>query len=97
MHSNNLVVAILDGDGNIRYSQPFEEFKNGKRNIEILNFYTGQKLFDILVDEVGAIKYEDNRVALKLILESNLNNSAMKLLGKVAELYWLESARKVMT
>lgn len=85
MNSNNLVVAILDGNGNIMCSQPLDEFQNGNRNIEILNYYTGRKLFDILVDEVGAIKYEDNRIALKFILESNLYSSSMKLLGKVAE------------
>lgn len=85
MNSNNLVVAIIDGNGKIMNFQSLDEFQNGKKNIEILKCYAGRKLFNILVDEVGAIKYEDNKVALQSILELNLYKSSMKLLGKVAE------------
>lgn len=86
MSQDKLVIAIMSGDGEIKYSQPYEEFIQGSRNLPILNLFTGQKLFDILVDEVGVIRYEDNKFALKIILEANNPiNTAMKLLGKVAE------------
>lgn len=86
MSQDKLVIAIMSGDGNIKYFQPYEEFIQGSRNLPILNLFTGQKLFDILVDEVGVIRYEDNKFALKIILEANNPiNTAMKLLGKVAE------------
>ena len=86
MNESKLIVAVVDGDGNIKFQQPYEDFMNGNRNINIINIYTGQKLFDILVDELGVIRYEDNKFALKTILESsNMVNTAMRILGKVAE------------
>lgn len=94
MNSQKLVVAILDGDGNIITSQPYNEFQNGKRNLEILSYHTGRKLFDILVDDIGAIKYEENKIAFNFILESDLYNTSMRLLGKVAEAVLVRDCKK---
>lgn len=81
---NNLLIAIVDGNGKIIASQPYMDFQKGSKSLSILNLYTGQKLFDILIDN-GFIRYENNKFALKVILETNLNNVVMKLLGRVAE------------
>ena len=82
---NRLVVGIMDGDGKLGPFQPYDEFQNGPKNLEIISYLNGQKLFDILYDELGYIRYEDNKFALKYIFQNNLHNSAMTLLGKVAE------------
>ena len=60
MYESELIIAVRNGNGEIIASQTFEEFMNGRKNIEILNYYTGQKLFDILFDDLGIIRYEDN-------------------------------------
>lgn len=31
----------------------------GNKNIEILNYYTGQKLFDMIFADLGVNEYED--------------------------------------
>lgn len=80
-----LIVAVEDGDGRILSKQPYREYVQGNRNIEITSYTSGRKLFDILVDELGYIRYEENRFAFKYIIESNINRSAMRLLGKIAE------------
>ena len=64
MYESELIIAVRNGNGKIIASQTFEEFMNGRKNIEILNYYTGQKLFDILFDDLGIIRYEDNVFAL---------------------------------
>ncbi len=81
-----IVVAAIDkGNGKIFYSQELNEFLYGQKSIPILNLYTGQKLFDILFDDLGIIRYEDNKLALSFLLSSNIYESAMRLLGKIAE------------
>ena len=69
MYESELIIAVRNGNGKIIASQTFEEFMNGRKNIEILNYYTGQKLFDILFDDLGIIRYEDNVFALKTIFQ----------------------------
>lgn len=85
MYEGELIVAVRNGNGEIIASQEFAEFMDGKRNIEILNYYTGQKLFDILFDDLGMIRYEDNILALKTIFQLNPEKATMSLLGKIAE------------
>ena len=58
---NRLVVGIMDGDGKLGPFQPYDEFQNGPKNLEIISYLNGQKLFDILYDELGYIRYEDNK------------------------------------
>lgn len=85
MYEDRFVVAVLDGNGEIKVKQPFMEFMQGKRNIEILNYYTGRKLFDILYDDLGLIHYEDNKIAFKTMFYLNPERTTMSLLGKIAE------------
>lgn len=84
-NSIELVVGLVNGDGKLLISQPLNEFLNGKKSIPILNIYSGKKLFDILVDDLGVIHYKDNKVALTTIFQMDFNNTAMRLLGKIAE------------
>ncbi len=53
--------------------------------MEILNFYTGAKLFDILYDDLGIVKYEENKFAIKTVYKMNPMQTTMILLGKIAE------------
>ena len=85
MYENELIIAVHNGNGEIIAFQKLEEFMNGRKNIEILNYYTGQKLFDILFDDLGIIRYEDNIFALKTIFQFNPEKTTMSLLGKIAE------------
>lgn len=83
--SIELVVALANGNGKLLIAQPLNEFLNGEKNLPILNIYTGKKLFDILVDDLGVIRYVDNKLALTTILQLDTYNTAMRLLGKIAE------------
>lgn len=83
--SIELIVGLANGDGKLLISQPLDEFLNGNRSIPILNAYTGRKLFDILVDDLGVIRYKDNKLALTTIIQLDTYNTAMRLLGKIAE------------
>lgn len=85
MYEDQVEIVVWDGNGNIKVSQSFQEFMNGKKNIEILNYYTGRKLFDILFDDLGVIRYEDNVFTLKRIFQLNPERTTMSLLGKIAE------------
>lgn len=89
-----LIVAIEDGDGKILFKQPYSEYAQGNRDIEITSYTSGRKLFDILVDELGYIRYEDNRFAFKYVIESNINRSVMRLLGKIAEAIIVRDCRE---
>lgn len=55
MYENQLIISAVDGNGQIIASQPYAEFIYGKKNLEILNYYTGQKLFDILHDDLERV------------------------------------------
>lgn len=83
--SIELIVGLAKGNGKLLIAQPLNEFLNGQRSISILNAYTGRKLFDILVDDLGIIRYVDNKLALTTIIQLDTYNTAMRLLGKIAE------------
>ena len=85
MYENQLIISAVDGNGQIIASQPYAEFIYGKKNLEILNYYTGQKLFDILHDDLGKIRFEDNKFVLKSIYLMSPLQTTMNLLGKIAE------------
>lgn len=89
-----LIVAVEDGDGKILFKQPYSEYVQGNRAIEITSYTSGRKLFDILVDELGYIRYEENKFAFKYIIESNVNQSVMRLLGKIAEAIIVRDCRE---
>ena len=85
LYENQLIISAVDGNGQIIASQPYAEFIYGKKNLEILNYYTGQKLFDILHDDLGKIRFEDNKFVLKSIYLMSPLQTTMNLLGKIAE------------
>lgn len=80
-----LIVGLIDGDGKLLSSQPYDEFQYGLRSKDILIPTRGNKLIQILQDEIGNISYENNRFVLKEILYLNTKVTAMNLLGKIAE------------
>lgn len=84
-NSLSLKVCLINGDGKIVCSQPINDFLRGPKNTDILNKYAGRKLFDILVDDLGVIRYENNKLVLATILQLNPHDTAMRLLGKIAE------------
>lgn len=83
--TTNLIVGLVDGNGNLLTSQPYDEYQYGRRSTDILIPVRGRRLLSILQDDLGNIFYEDNRLVLKYILTLDLNISAMTLLGKIAE------------
>lgn len=82
---SSLIVGLVDGEGNLISSQPYNEFQYGRRSRDILIPMRGGRLIQILQDEIGNISYESNRFVLKQIFVSNANVTAMTLLGKIAE------------
>ncbi len=80
-----LIIGLIDGNGNLLISQPYEEYQYGRRSREILIRTRGNRLVEILQDDLGNISYRDNRLVLKQVLSANVNVSAMTLLGKIAE------------
>lgn len=82
---SSLIVGLVDGEGNLISSQPYNEFQYGRRSRDILIPIRGGRLIQILQDEIGNISYENNRLVLKQIFVSNANVTAMTLLGKIAE------------
>lgn len=83
--STELVVGLINGNGKLLTFQSLNEFLNGKKSLPILNKYAGKKLFNILVDDLGVIRYVDNKLTLTTILQLSPHNTAMRLLGKIAE------------
>lgn len=83
--SGEIIIAYVDGNGKIQASQSYFEFQHGSRNIEIVNRMYGRKLFDIFVDELGYIRYEDNKLAWSYVFRNDVQTTAMQILGKVAE------------
>lgn len=82
---SSLIVGLVDGEGNLISSQPYDEFQYGRRSKDILIPIRGGRLIQILQDEIGNISYENNRLVLKQIFVSNVNVTTMTLLGKIAE------------
>lgn len=82
----NVDIVISDGNGEIIRSQPFDEFVYGTKDIEIQKIMYGRQLFDLLVDELNVIRYSENdELILGVILQSDINRTAMQLLGRIAE------------
>ncbi|QAT63034.1 3-deoxy-7-phosphoheptulonate synthase [Acidilutibacter cellobiosedens] len=82
---SSLIVGLVDGNGNLISSQPYNEFQYGRRSTDILIPVRGGGLIQILQDDIGNISYQNNRLVLKQIFVSNVNITAMTLLGKIAE------------
>lgn len=76
-----LIIGLIDGNGNLLISQPYEEYQYGRRSREILIRTRGNRLVEILQDDLGNISYRDNRLVLKQVLSANVNVSAMEASG----------------
>lgn len=79
------LVVTEDGNGHIIHQQDYIEFQYGKRSSEISRELFGRRFADILIDETGTISFDENGPRLKLVLSDNIKDSAMRLLGRVAE------------
>lgn len=82
---HSLIVGLVDGNGTLITSQPYNDFQYGNRSTDIIIRVRGNALLRILQDEIGNISYEDNRLILKQIFVSNVHTTAAILLGKIAE------------
>lgn len=80
-----LQVALIDGDGHIIALQPYYDYQYGKRDLKILLPAYGRRLGEILVDETGSIRFEDNKWKLAEIITIDSSVASMNLLGKIAE------------
>ena len=78
---HKLDLALDDGQAIVVGNEQL--YRNGHITIEIP---TKRQLADILVDETGTIRFDENGAALSEIIDGkNPRNTAMKILGKVAE------------
>lgn len=84
-NTQELQVALVDGDGHIIASQPYYDYQYGNRNLKILLPVYGRRLGEILVDETGSIRFEDNKWKLAEIITLDSSIASMNLLGKIAE------------
>ena len=86
MNEYSVNIEVKDGDGEIICSQPYNEFMYGTKNIEIQKVLYGRELYDLLVDGLNVIRYNENgKLILGVILQSDINRTAMQLLGRIAE------------
>lgn len=86
MNEYSVNIEVKDGDGKIICSQPYNEFMYGTKNIEIQKVLYGRELYDLLVDGLNVIRYNENgKLILGVILQSDINRTAMQLLGRIAE------------
>lgn len=80
-----LVIAVQNNNGLLVPIQGLEQFLYGDRDLRILCLLHGQELFDILYDDHGLIRYEENKFALSKIIELDSNRTVMSIMGKVGE------------
>ena len=77
-------VVVRDNDGQI-VNQKLTEFLYGASDLKITCMLHGQALFDILYDDHGFIRYDDNKLALSFLLENDFNGTVMRIMGRVCE------------
>lgn len=79
------MITVTDMNGNIRAEQPLQIYETGHRNVVILVAAYGRALFQILVDDLGVVRLEDNQWTIKMLLNADPYKAAMQLTGKIAE------------
>ena len=72
-----LVIAVQNNNGILVPIQGLEQFLYGDRDLRILCYLHGRALFDILYDDHGLIRYDENRLVLSQIIELNTNRLAL--------------------
>lgn len=80
-----LVIAVQNNNGILVPIQGLEQFLYGDRDLRILCYLHGRALFDILYDDHGLIRYDENKLVLSQIIELNTNRTVMSIMGKVGE------------
>jgi len=80
-----LIIAVQNNNGVLVPIQGLEQFLYGDRDLRILCMLHGRELFDILYDDHGLIRYDENKLVLNQIIELNTNRTAMSIMGKVGE------------
>ena len=80
-----LVIAVQNNNGILVPIQGLEQFLYGDRDLRILCLLHGRELFDILYDDHGLIRYDENKFALSKIIEMDTNRTVMSIMGKVGE------------
>lgn len=80
-----ILVVTTDGNGKIIHQQDYYEYQYGNRSREISLEVFGQKFADILIDQTGTIQFDENGPRLAMALSANIKDSAMRLLGRIAE------------
>ena len=80
-----LVIAVQNNNGILVPIQGLDQFLYGDKDLRILCSLYGQSLFDILYDDHGLIRYEDNKFALSKIIALDTNRTVMSIAGKVGE------------
>ena len=79
MNEYSVNIEVKDGDGKIICSQPYNEFMYGTKNIEIQKVLYGRELYDLLVDSLNVIRYNENgKLILGVILQSDINRTATR-------------------
>ena len=80
-----LVIAVQNKNGILIPIQDLDQFLYGDRDLRILCYLHGRELFDILYDDHGLIRYDENKFALSKIIELDTNRTVMSIMGKVGE------------
>ena len=80
-----LVIAVKNTNGCLEPIQELTQFLNGKPDPKITCMLYGRKLFDILYDDHGLIRYDENEFVLCKIIETKWMNTVMGIMGKVGE------------
>lgn len=80
-----LVIAVQNNNGILVPIQGLDQFLYGDRDLRILCLLHGRALFDILYDDHGLIRYDENKLVLSQIIELNTNRTVMSIMGKVGE------------
>lgn len=80
-----LIVSVNEGAG---HTNTVQTAPHG-----IIQLSIGRKLYDILLDDLGAIRYENNEVIFNYLLLTDNLSSAMRLMGRVAEAIIVRNCR----
>lgn len=81
----SVYIVSTGENGRIVDTQEYSSFMYGNKSPIIMFDLYGKKLFDIFVDELGLIKYEDNKLAFAWLLRNDTNRILMNIMGKLAE------------
>lgn len=81
----SVYIVRTDENGIITDSQEYSSFMYEKKSPIIMFDLYGRKLFDIFVDELGCIRYNDNKLAWAWILRHDTQRTLMNIMGKLAE------------